>query len=278
MKVAVIGGRGFVGEAVRRELSEDHEIVTIDPAVGGSNHVSADITVPSSLEGILEGFDAAVNLAGLSPMKQPRGVSYEEVHAEGASNVVEACESQGVERLVHMSALGADPESEIDHLRTKGEGERSVLESPLETTVFRPSIIFDHGNELVEMARRFAPTRVFPDLGTRIQPVYRGDLAEMFHMAVESEIPEDSLDVGGPGEMTIFDLAEKVYGSEGYTCHPLPLHGVISVGFQLSEFLPFIPYGMDQARFLKFDNTLEENDASDYVDLKSVEEWLSSET
>ncbi|MFB6265806.1 MAG: NAD-dependent epimerase/dehydratase family protein, partial [Candidatus Nanohaloarchaea archaeon] len=174
MDVAVIGGRGFVGTEVSKEL-EGHDVTTVDPEVGGKDHISADITERESIISALgqDDFDAVINLAGLSPMQEPRGVSYEAVHSEGAENVVDACRENGTERLVHMSALGADPDATTEYLRTKGEGKERVLNSGLETTVLEPSIIFDDGNELVRQARRFAPSRVFPHLKTRIQPVYR---------------------------------------------------------------------------------------------------------
>ncbi|MDY6773854.1 MAG: sugar nucleotide-binding protein [Candidatus Nanohaloarchaea archaeon] len=276
MKVAVIGGRGFVGTEVSRRLGEEHEVTTIDPKVGGEGHISADITVPGSIGEALgeEEFDAVVNLAGLTPMKEPRGVSYRELHVEGAGNVVEACEESSVERLVHMSALGADPDSTTEYLRTKGEGKERVLDSGLEVTVLEPSLVFDDGNELVELAKRFASTRAFPNVRTRVQPVYRGDVAELFRLAVEGGVEEEVLEVGGPENMTIFEFVKETYRSEGYSCYPIPLQPLMKFGLYLAEPLPFVPYGADQAKYLYLDNTVEENDAEEYVELTGVEEWL----
>ncbi|MCJ7478578.1 MAG: NAD(P)H-binding protein [Candidatus Nanohaloarchaeota archaeon QJJ-7] len=279
MEVAVIGGRGFVGREVTRKLREEHDVTTLDPKVGGKHHISTDITVSGSIKKALgkRDFDTVVNLAGLTPMKEPRGVSYGEVHSEGVKNVIDGCEAKGIERLVQMSALGADPEAEMDYLRTKGEGKKKVLDSDLEVTVIEPSIIFDDGNELVHQARMLASTRVFPHLKTRIQPVYRGDVAELFRLSVEGEVGEEVVEAGGPDEMSLFEFVKKIYRSEGYRCHPLPFQTVMSLGLQITEFLPLVPYGVDQARFLKFDNTTEENDAEEYVVLRSVDRWLSEE-
>ncbi|MFB6294467.1 MAG: hypothetical protein ABEI97_01790, partial [Candidatus Nanohaloarchaea archaeon] len=142
--------------------------------------------------------------------------------------------------------------------------------------VMEPSIIVDTGNELVELAERLAPTRVFPRLETRIQPVYRGDVAELFWLAVDGGIDEEVVEIGGPEQMTMFDLVRRIYNAEGYACHPLPVQSLMSLGLQLSEFVPFVPYGADQARFLRFDNTVEENDAAAYLDLTGMDEWLAS--
>ncbi|MDY6766388.1 MAG: NAD(P)H-binding protein, partial [Candidatus Nanohaloarchaea archaeon] len=184
MDVAVIGGRGFVGAAVVEELAEEHAVTTIDPGQGGADHIAADVTDAEEISAALDGFDAAVNLAGLSPVQEPRGVSYQAVHADGARHVAAACREHGT-RLVHMSALGADPDADTAYLRTKGEGREAVLDADIDATVVEPSIIYDTGNELVELVERLAPTRTFPHLRTRIQPVYRGDIAELFRMAVD---------------------------------------------------------------------------------------------
>lgn len=275
MDVAVIGGRGFVGEAVVEALS-DHDITTVDPHIGGEGHISADITVRHSIVPALEGFDAVVNLAGLSPAREPRGTSYRAVHAQGAEHVVAACEEHGVERLVHMSALGADPDAGTAFLRTKGEGEAAVLESGVDATVFRPSIILDEGNELVRMARRFAPLRVFPRLTARVQPVVRDDVAALFRMAVAGEIKRETVDVGGPDAMTLYELMADIYGALGYACHPLPLQGVMRLGLYLLGVVPLVPFGPDQARALARDNVPEHNDAADLVELTPVREWLDA--
>lgn len=273
MDVAVIGGRGFVGSAVVEALA-DHDVTTVDPEIGGAGHVSADITREEQVMEVLEGFDAVVNLAGLSPMHEPRGASYEDIHVAGARHVVAACERHGIGRLIHMSALGADPDADAAFLRTKGEGERLVRESGLDAAVFRPSIIFDHGNELVRLAERFAPTRVFPGITTEIQPVYRGDVAELFRLAVEDGLDRDVIEVGGPERMTIYGFAREIYRASGRRCLRLPIMPLLKIGLLLADPLP-IPYGRDQARFLEMANVTAENRAARYVDLTSVDDWLA---
>ncbi|MDY6769557.1 MAG: sugar nucleotide-binding protein [Candidatus Nanohaloarchaea archaeon] len=275
MDVAVIGGRGFVGSAVVDELQGEHDVTTVDPRVGGEDHISADITDEQQMLDVLDGFDAVVNLAGLSPMQEPRSISYKAVHVDGAENVAEACEEYGA-RLVHMSALGADPDADTAYLRTKGEGREAVLDADVDATVVEPSIIYDRGNPLVEMAARLAPTRVFPHLTTRIQPVYRGDVADLFRLAVAGEIDEQVLQVGGPGQMTLYEFVRRVYRANGYPCYAVPCQAAMSLVLQVMEVVPFVPYGADQARFLRFDNTVAENDADRYVELTGMGEWLES--
>lgn len=276
MDVTVIGGRGFVGSALTPLLREKHEVTTVDPSPGGNNHITADITEEESLDGVLDGVDAAVNLAGLTPLKDLGEDAYEAVHVHGAENVVRACSSAGVERLVHMSAVGADPDADTAYLRTKGAGRDIVLGSDVDTTVFEPSIIFDDRNQLVRIARKLAPTRLFPDLRTPVQPVYRQDVAELFRMAVEGAIADDVLQIGGPEGMTLFEFVEKIYASRGYSCVPVPARLLLAANLHLAVFLPLIPFGNDQFRFIEMDHTVDVNDAETYIDLASVDEWLEN--
>ncbi|MFB6265807.1 MAG: complex I NDUFA9 subunit family protein, partial [Candidatus Nanohaloarchaea archaeon] len=100
------------------------------------------------------------------------------------------------------------------------------------------------------------------------------DVAELFRLAVENDIEEEVLEVGGPEQMTIYGFVKRIYRSEGYRCVPLPVQPLMKLGLYFAEPLPFVPYGADQARFLEFDNTTGENDAEEYVELTGVEEWL----
>lgn len=278
MDIAVLGGRGYVGSAITETLREQgHDVTTMDPHIGGENHVSLDI-LSMEVDGYLDGYDAVVNLVGLSPMKQPGIPGYFDLHVAGAENVVGACEANGIDRLVHMSALGASSQADTAFLRTKGLGEEAVLDSDIaDVTVFRPSVIFDHGNELVEYAKRFAPLRVFPNIPTPVQPIYRGDVADLFAQAVTGDIDEDVLEVGGPEKMSLFTFVQQLYNAKGYACYPAPVLPIMTLGLHVMEYVPFIPFGKEQAWYLAFDNTTDDNDAPAYTELTSYSDWLEQE-
>lgn len=274
MKVCVIGGQGFVGSAVATELRQrDHDTTTMDPGKGSDDHISLSI-LDENLQDHLHDFDAVVNMVGLSPMKQPGTPGYYDLHVSGAENVVLACKTAGVETLVHMSALGADPNAKMEFLATKGRGEEIVLDANMrETTVFRPSLIFDHGNELIRYASLFAPFRVFPQIPARMQPIYRRDVASLFADAVEGSITEQVCEIGGPEKMSLFEFVRHIYNARGYTCYRLPVLPLMRFGLNVLEYVPFSPFGKEQARFLAFDNTTNENRASDYISLTAVTDW-----
>ena len=134
MRVLLVGGSGFVGTALARELHDrGHEVAVLSRSPGEAD-LPADVeTVPGDVteyESIAEAFadrDAVVNLVALSPLfEPPRGATHEAVHLGGTENVVAAAEDHGVSRLVQMSALGADPDGATAYVRAKGAAEEVV--------------------------------------------------------------------------------------------------------------------------------------------------------
>jgi NADH dehydrogenase len=136
-----------------------------------------------------------VYLVALSPLFKPSG-GYErhyDVHLGGTENAVRAAKEHGVEKYVQMSALGADPDADTAYIRSKGEADRVVRESGLDWTIFQPSVIFGEGDEFVGFTKLLAPPYFTPLPGggkSEFQPIWIGDLVQMFAMAVEGTVPE----------------------------------------------------------------------------------------
>src|SRR3989338_5725084 len=259
MNVLVIGGRGFVGKAVCAELKKrKHAVFTFDQHQGRKNHFQGSILSLPDLEKALEGMDIIINLVGLTPVKKQEPGLYEKIHVEGVKNIIEACKKAKIKRFVHMSALGADKNSDIEYLRTKGLGEEAVLHSGLNVTVFCPSLIFDTEHELIQQAVKMAPMRSFPEITAKVQPIFRGDLAKLFALAVEGKIKEKKLEVGGPQVMMLFEMVEKIYAKKGYPCVTVPL-SLVKVGLGVASLFGLFGISKDQIKSLDRDNITKSN-------------------
>ncbi len=196
-KVALLGGSGFVGSHLSFHLRNAgyrcrvltrhafrHPGLRLAGEVREVGDYALDALVPA-----LEGCDAAINLIGiLNPGKG--SADFQSVHVELAERVVEACRQAGVRRLLHMSALNADPAAGSDYLRSKGEGEQRVhaLGTPdIAVTSFQPSVIFGPDDSFLN---RFARLLKLPGplplacAGARFAPVYVMDVAEAFLRAL----------------------------------------------------------------------------------------------
>jgi NADH dehydrogenase len=276
MDVLVVGGTGFVGTHLCRELVErGHDVTALsrtpEGAPDGVETVTGDVTAYDSVAGAFEGADAAVNLVALSPLFKPDGGDemHDRVHRQGTAHCVRAAEEHGVERFVQLSALGADSNGATAYIRAKGRAEEIVRDSGLDWTIFRPSVVFGEGGEFVSFTKRlkglFAPgVPVYPLPGggkTRFQPIWVGDLVPMVADATtEDAHVGQTYEVGGPETLTLRQVVELVYEAEGRSVSvvglPMALAGV---GLSVMDAVPGMPMGKDQYRSLKFDNTTSEN-------------------
>ena len=218
--ILVLGGGGFVGRHLVAALVAQGARVTVParrrerakhllplPTV---EVVEGDVNRRETLSALVEGRDAVVNLVGIL-----HGPGFARAHVELPRTLVAACREHGVRRLLHMSALGAAPEAPSEYLRTKGAGEQAVLGAEgLDSTVFRPSVIFGPEDEFLNMfaeLARLSPVLPLPNAGARFQPVYVRDVARVM-VAALAETPAfgQAYDLCGPKVYTLRELVETV--------------------------------------------------------------------
>ena len=293
MKILVTGGTGFVGRHLCRELkSRGHSVTALarrpseGELPGGVEKAMGDVTAYDSLVEPMEGMDAVVNLVALSPLFKPSGGDemHDRVHRQGTENVVRAAEETGVEKILQMSALGADPNGATAYIRAKGAAEEIVKSSSLRYVIFRPSVIFGDGGEFVPFTKKLAPPYFTPLPGggkTRFQPVWIGDLAPILADGLEDEAYDGGVyEIGGPERLTLAEVARTVHGSEGRsaTVIPVPM-GLAKIGLSVLGSLPGAPMGADQYRSLQFDNTTDHNDVEAFdvseSDLRTLGDYLA---
>lgn len=230
----VVGGSGFVGRHLVAALAARGARVTVPtrrrerakhlillPTV---DVVEVEQLDSRTLEKLAAGRDTVVNLVGV--LHSPRagrgeegpnhyGPAFAQAHVELAQAVVGACRAAGVRRLLHMSALGADPKAPSEYLRSKGIGEQAALAADdLEVTVFRPSVIFGPEDRFLNLFARLAallPVLALGSPAARFQPVYVGDVVRAFLAALESrDSAGKRYDLCGPKEYTLRELVETV--------------------------------------------------------------------
>jgi uncharacterized protein YbjT (DUF2867 family) len=265
--VTLFGGGGFLGRYVAQQIYKSGarvRIAQLDPrrafflkplgALGQTQFVAADIRNPAQVEAAVRGSDAVVNLVGL--LKGDFGG----VHIAGARNVAEAGAQAGVGALVHVSAIGADPESASAYGRSKGKGEQAVREAFPGATIVRPSILFgqeDHFLNRFAGLARLAPVLPVIRPKVKLQPVYVADVAKAVAAAALDPLGHGgkTYELGGPQVLTMHELMQWICATIGHD-RPLidvpdPVAGLLA---RLTGWAPGAPITWDQWLMLQKDN------------------------
>lgn len=226
-KVLLLGGSGFVGTYIVNRLSQRGIEVTVPTRrrertkalimQPGVEMPEANIHDEKTLTDLMRGHDVVINLVGIlhsRDVKFPYSQDFAEAHVELPKKIVAACKAAGVRRLVHMSALKADPKAPSEYLASKGDGEAVVLaaKDELDITIFRPSVIFGLGDSFLSMFAKVLKKLPFFPLGyghARFQPVWAADVADAFVDCLgDINTFGQAYDLAGPKVYTLRELVD----------------------------------------------------------------------
>ncbi len=270
--VTVFGGSGFLGRHVIRELARRGYRIRaavrrpelaghLQPLgnMGQIHAVQANVRVRWSVDRAVEGADHVINLVGI--LFESGQQTFAAAHEAGARAVAEAAAQAGA-GLTHVSAIGADADSDSVYARTKAAGERAVFETVPGAVVFRPSILFGPEdaffNRFAAMAR-LSP--VLPLMGggrTLFQPAYVGDVAEAFARSVDGEVAGGRIwELGGPDIRSFRELMEEMLAVIGRRRLLVPVPWwLASLQGSILGLLPNPLLTRDQVTLLKSDNVV----------------------
>ncbi len=222
--VTVFGGSGFVGRYVTQRLARagyrvrvavrrPDEALFVRPygVVGQVEPVQANIRDDASTRAAILGADAVINCVGI--LVEAGKQKFEPLLAEGAGRIARIAAEENIRRLVHVSAIGADADSESGYARAKAAGEEAVTSAYPAAVILRPSVVFgtedEFFNRFASMARisPFLPV-VSPD--TKFQPVYVDDVAAAAVKAVMEPVSPGVYELGGPDVETFRELMQRM--------------------------------------------------------------------
>lgn len=222
--VTIFGGSGFVGRYVARRMAKEgwrvrvavrnvNEAMFVRPygVVGQVEPVFCNIRDDASVASVTQGCDAVVNCVGV--LDEVGKNTFDAVQATAPARIARIASEMGVARMVHISAIGADPQSASEYARTKAMGEDGVRKYMPDAIILRPSIIFGPEDQFFNRfagLSRLGPVLPVVGADTRFQPVYVDDVAGAAVKGVLGQAEPGIYELGGPDVHTFRELMQQM--------------------------------------------------------------------
>jgi uncharacterized protein YbjT (DUF2867 family) len=272
-RTAVLGGSGFIGRYIVQRLAARGDVIPVGcrhaeeakflkPLGDVGQIATLNLTIGDEqiLPAFLAGNDALVNCVGI--LRESGSQTFDRVHHTGPARLARLAREAGIERFVHISAIGADPRSSSAYARTKAAGEAAVRDAFPTVTILRPSVVFGAEDQFFNRFAAMATiSPVLPLIGgghTRFQPVYVGDVADAVVKCLDDPATAGrTYELGGPKVYTFRELIELVLGEirRKRSLVDLPF-GLAAIQARLMSILPNPPLTPDQVELLKRDNVV----------------------
>ncbi len=272
-RTAVLGGSGFIGRYIVQRLAARGDVIPVGcrraeeakflkPLGDVGQIATLNLTIGDEriLPAFLAGNDALVNCVGI--LRESGSQTFDRVHHTGPARLARLAREAGIERFVHISAIGADSRSTSAYARTKAAGEAAVRDAFPTVTILRPSVVFGAEDQFFNRFAAMATiSPVFPLIGgghTRFQPVYVGDVADAVVKCLDDPTTAGrTYELGGPKVYTFRELIELVLGEirRKRLLVDLPF-GLAAIQARLMSILPNPPLTPDQVELLKRDNVV----------------------
>jgi NADH dehydrogenase len=240
MRVLVTGGTGVVGEAaVTALIANGHDVrllsrnadKDVEQFPEGVEAVSGDIADAARLQGVAQGCDAVVHVAGIVAESAPE-LTFERVNVQGTVNIVREAERAHVRRFVYLSSLGAH-DGTSDYHRSKKRAEDVVRTFEGNWTILRPGNVYGPGDEvislLLKMVRTLPAIPVIDGGDQPFQPIRADDLAKAITVAVErKDLATRTLELAGPEQTTMSDVLDRFAEITGKKPPRIPIPGFLA--------------------------------------------------
>jgi len=277
-QITVFGGSGFVGRSIVQALAREGYLVRVAVRriglangvkafgdVGQITLMQANLRMRESVVWAVTGSDAVVNAAGISVQRGRQ--RYHAVHAEGARNIAEASRAAGIERLVHISGIGADNRSSRNaYIKSKVAAEDAIIAGFTSATILRPSVVFGPNDAMFTRLASIAGTAPFVPLigdgSAKVQPVFSADVGRAVVAVLQrADTARTVFELGGPRVYTYREIAQLVLREidrkKPIIGIPAPLMKV--AGFfaqQIARFGLTPPLTADQVELMGHDNVV----------------------
>lgn len=203
--IFVTGATGFIGRSLMAWL--EREEIDARPYNGRIND-------PLTLRTELTGANVVIHLAGSEARGRERLLNH--VDVEGTERLIEECRRAGVQRLIYVSRIGADPLAIHPLLKAKGACERLIKKSGIPYTILRSASVFGYGDRYFELLVGLAiwswPFVWLPGGGKLVaQPLWVEDLVRCLVQVIDKPVLiNKTIEIAGEERIHYADLMRSL--------------------------------------------------------------------
>lgn len=291
MRIAVVGGRGFIGGGIVDALRRSGHDVTIVSSQSSKGHVKpgvkfGNMLVPETMRDAIAGAEVlvqSVNFPNYPFADKRKGFTFFTFDSAATRHLVGIARAVGVRRYLFIAGVGADLNSPQPCFRAIAEGEQAVRDSGLEAVSLRPAFVFGPRDRGINRVLGFAQwSPILPLLGegrNLEQPVFIDDLSAAANYLVGRDAPQGIFECGGPERMTLRQMLDRVLRFAGLRrpIAPLPMW-ICSLGGSVFEHVPGSPLTKEGIEFCANSFIADNEPLLRYFDLKltTLEAGLST--
>ncbi|MFC4309386.1 NAD(P)H-binding protein [Steroidobacter flavus] len=215
MVILITGATGFIGRRLTAALrARGHRVITVGRRATDGDSIAADYTrdlEPSTWAGRLAGVDAVVNAVGI--IREHGNQTFENIHVRAPQALFAACAEAGVEKVVQISALGADRGS-TGYFTSKHAADQYLASLPLRWTIVQPSLVFGAGGASATLFTLLASLPIIPLPGgghQQVQPIHVDDAIAAIEKIIEtSEMERRRVALVGPEPIAFKDFLQRL--------------------------------------------------------------------
>ncbi len=271
-RITLLGGTGFIGTELACHLAQQFdEVILLSRHTQRSRSlrilpnvhvVKTDIHDAPALQNALKDSDVVINLVGIlnSAGSQSQN-SFMGAHADLTASAIKACETAGVTRYLHVSALNADAENgSSEYLRSKGVAENHIKAAKkLDWTLFQPSVVFGEQDQFFNrFSQLLTSLPLFPLAcpDSKMAPVFVGDVCKSIVNSLDdASTIGKTIKLVGPADFTLQEIVEYTAELRGLNRKIIRLpDGLAKLQARIMEFVPGKPFSVDNYQSLQTDS------------------------
>jgi NADH dehydrogenase len=268
VKIAVTGASGFVGSHLVKRLVKDNREITAlshhnsfhNNSYGSINIVRGSVEDVDSMISAFRGVDVVIHLVGI--IVETKEKTFDKTVFQGTINLVSAAKITGVKKIIYLSALGTSSDAFSKYHKTKYNAEQEIINSGIEYTILRASVIFGEGDGFISMlSRMIKKSPITPVIGSgkyQLQPIYIDDLVQVIINSITNSDTKDKIiDIAGPEKLEylqILNIIKVDLNVKRLNFH-IPILVMKPMAFLMEKMLNSPPLTRDQLKMMLAGNT-----------------------